>query len=293
MASGYGTGNAKTAALPAERQSLDEMFAAASRLVPLAGKTAMVTGASSGIGKATACALATAACNLILVARREQQLQEIAAAVKERGLPVKVEIVAGDVCTDALYKLLEERGLLSKVDFLINNAGLAKGKEKTFEAKLEDWDTMMSANCTGAFRMVRTVLPGMIARGSGHIISTGSIAGLEPYEGGSVYCASKHAVHAFMKVLRYETYDKNIRSTIVAPGFVGAGTEFAQTRFSAEADMADKANAVYAGMQELSAADIAATILFTLQQPAHVNLDLVHVMPTAQGGATRIHRVLS
>jgi NADP-dependent 3-hydroxy acid dehydrogenase YdfG len=267
------------------------MFAAAARLVPLAGKTAMITGASSGIGKATACALATAGCNLILVARREEKLQEIATAVQERGLPVTVDIAAGDVCSEELYTMLEERGYLSQVDFLINNAGLAKGKEQAHEARLEDWETMMNANCMGAFRMIRTVLPGMIERGSGHIISTGSIAGLEAYEGGTVYCASKHALHAFMKVLRYETYDKNVRTTIVAPGFVGAGTEFAQTRFAGEADMADKANATYVGYQELSAADVAASIIFALQQPAHVNLDMVHIMPSAQGGATRIHRV--
>merc|ERR1711934_783820 len=129
---------------------------------------------------------------------------------------------------------------------------------------------MMNANCIGAFRMVRTVLPGMIERGSGHIITTGSIAGLEAYENGTVYCASKHAVHAFMKALRYETYDKNVRTTVVAPGFVGAGTEFSEVRFHGDKG---KAAAVYDQFQELSAADIAAQIVFTLQQPAHVNLD--------------------
>merc|ERR1711871_609117 len=139
----------------------------------------------------------------------------------------------------------------------------------------------------GAFRVARACLPGMIERGSGHIISTGSIAGLESYEGGSVYCASKHALHAFMKSLRYETYNKNIRTAIVAPGFVGAGTEFSQVRF--KGDNATAAG-VYTGMEELSAADIAAQILFALRQPPHVNVDMLHVMPTCQGGATRIHR---
>ena len=145
----------------------------------------------------------------------------------------------------------------------------------------------MNANCMGAFRMVRAVLPGMIERGSGHIITTGSIAGMESYEGGTVYCASKHAVHAFMKSLRYETYDKNIRTTVVAPGFVGAGTEFSETRFKGDTEAAA---ATYTNMKELSAADVAQTILFTLRQPPHVNLDMVHIMPTCQGGATRIHR---
>jgi len=274
-------------ALPSERQSLDDMFNAASRLVPLAGKTALITGASSGIGKATACALATQGCNLVLVARRKEKLEEIAAAVAERGLGVTVELAVGDVCNDDLYAQLEANGCLGKVDFLINNAGLARGKERVESAILSDWDEMMQANCSGAFRMVRAVLPGMIERGSGHVVSTGSIAGLESYEGGSVYCASKHALHAFMKALRYETYDKNIRTTIVAPGFVGAGTEFSEVRFHGDAD---KAKATYNNMQELSAADVAASILFTLQQPPHVNLDMMHIMPTCQGGATRIHR---
>lgn len=200
---------------------------------------------------------------------------------------MEVQLAVGDVCSDELYKKLEDMGILDKVDFLINNAGLARGKDRAHEAKLSDWDEMMNANCNGAFRMVRTVLPGMIERKSGHIISTGSIAGLESYEGGSVYCASKHALHAFMKALRYETYSHNVRTTIVAPGFVGAGTEFSETRFHGDGEAA---KAVYTNMQELSAADVAGSIVFTLRQPPHVNLDLVHIMPTCQGGATRIHR---
>merc|ERR1711871_616901 len=265
-----------------ERQTLDDMFNSASRLMDLTGKTALVTGASSGIGKATACALAANGVNLILVARREEKLQEIAAAVSERKLPVTVEIVVGDVVSDGLYKELEEKGHLERVDMLINNAGLARGKASCAEAEISDWEEMMNANCNGAFRMVRAVLPGMIARGSGHIVSTGSIAGLESYEGGSVYCASKHALHAFMKALRYETYSHNVRTTIVAPGFVGAGTEFSETRFHGDGEAA---KAVYTNMQELSAADVAGSIVFTLRQPPHVNLDLVHIMPTCQGGA--------
>merc|ERR1719502_675649 len=117
----------------------------------------------------------------------------------------------------------------------------------------------------------------MIERGGGHIISTGSIAGLEPYEGGSVYCATKHAVHAFMKTLRYETYAKNIRCTTVAPGFVGEGTEFSEVRFHGDKE---KASSVYDKMQELRATDVAAQIVWALRQPSHVCLDLIHVMPT-------------
>jgi len=273
---------------PSERQSLDDMFGALEkRLVSLQGKWALITGASSGIGKATACVLATLGCNIIVVARREAKLNEIAEAVAARGLQVEVQCVSGDVCSDELYEKLEASGALAKVDFLVNNAGLARGKATAAEALISDWDEMMNANCMGAFRMVRAVLPGMIERGTGHIVSTGSIAGLENYEGGTVYCASKHALHAFMRSLRYETYNKNVRTTIVAPGFVGAGTEFSETRFKGDVEQAAK---VYTNMEELSAADVAAQIVFALQQPAHVNLDMIHVMPTCQGGATRIHR---
>lgn len=130
------------------------------------------------------------------------------------------------------------------------------------------------------------MLPQMLARGSGHVVSLGSIAGLEPYEGGAVYAASKHAMHAFCKALRYETYDSNIRCTVVAPGLVGEGTEFSEVRLRD----GDKAKEVYDGMAELKATDLANSIVWVLRQPPHVNVDMLHVMPTCQGGSGRIHR---
>merc|ERR1712150_263869 len=133
---------------------------------------------------------------------------------------------------------------------------------------------MGDANCLAAFRLVNEVLPGMFARGGGHVISIGSIAGHEAYEGGSVYCATKFAMHAFMKSLRYETYSKNVRCTVVAPGFVGEGTEFAEVRFKGDQD---KAAATYKGMQELRATDVAAQIVWAIRQPNHVCLDMIHV----------------
>jgi len=269
------------------RLNYDELFTP-SRTIPLAGRTALVTGASSGIGKATACMLAQEGCNLFLVARREPQLLEIKTEVEKRGLPGKVTVVVGDVSKDETYDALRTAGAYDQVDIIVNNAGLARGKEPVGSALLSDWSEMMDANCLGAFRLVNELLPGMIARGGGHIISTGSIAGLESYENGSVYCASKHALHAFMKCLRYETYAKNIRTTVLAPGFVGAGTEFSEVRFKGDET---KIAATYAGMEELAASDVASNIVWVLQQPANVNLDLVHIMPTCQGGATRIHRV--
>ena len=120
------------------------------------------------------------------------------------------------------------------------------------------------------------------------MLATGSIAGLESYEGGSVYCASKHALHAFMKVLRYETHAKNVRCTTVAPGFVGEGTEFSEVHF--HGDKA-KAGVVYENLRELRATDVAAQVLWAVRQPDHVNVDILQVMPTDQGSAQRIHRV--
>ena len=196
----------------------------------------------------------------------------------------------------------------------------------------------------GTFRLVNECLPSMVARGGGHVVATGSIAGMEPYEGGSVYCASKHALHAFMKALRYETHAKNVRCTVVAPGLVGEGTEFSAGRFHGDEG---KAAATYLNIDELKATDVAAQvaarmrhttlptarcprhapsapdcplpapwpimmrhtfplptaraahpgwpscswqILWAVRQPGHVNLDLIQVMPTSQGGATRVHR---
>jgi len=270
-------------------QAYDALFEAgrAAPLVDIKGKWALVSGASSGIGKATACALAACGCNVYLVARRKDKLEEIKTEIDKRSLGVEVKVVDGDVNADETYEKLKKAGATETVDFLVNNAGLAVGKDPVGSANLQDWKTMMDANCFGAFRLANEVLPGIIARGGGHVIMTGSIAGLEAYEGGSVYCASKHAAHAFMKALRYETYAKNVRCTVVAPGFVGEGTEFSEVRFKGDQD---KVAATYVGMKELRATDVAAQIVWALRQPEHVCLDMIHVMPTCQGGATRIHR---
>eukprot|EP00928_Gymnodinium_smaydae_P078723 TRINITY_DN62810_c0_g1_i1.p1 TRINITY_DN62810_c0_g1~~TRINITY_DN62810_c0_g1_i1.p1 ORF type:complete len:302 (-),score=65.21 TRINITY_DN62810_c0_g1_i1:186-1016(-) len=270
-------------------QGFDALFEAgrAAPLADIAGKWALVSGASSGIGKATACALATCGCNIYLVARRRDKLEEIKTEIDKRNLGVEVKVVDGDVTADETYEKLKKAGAMDTIDFLVNNAGLALGKEQVGGANLQDWKTMLDANCLGAFRLANEVLPGIVARGGGHVVMTGSIAGLESYEGGSVYCASKHAAHAFMKALRYETFSKNVRCTVVAPGFVGEGTEFSDVRFKGDQD---KVAATYKGMQELRATDVASQIVWALRQPAHVCLDMIHVMPTCQGGATRIHR---
>mmetsp|Transcript_46130 Transcript_46130/g.76251 ORF Transcript_46130/g.76251 Transcript_46130/m.76251 type:complete len:271 (+) Transcript_46130:38-850(+) len=254
---------------------------------PIAGRTALITGCSAGIGKATACMLAAADCNLVLVARREDKLQELAAEIMRRKPLLSVTIVSGDVCDAAFYDKLQTEEVLQKVDILVANAGLALGKDPVGTADLGDWEKMMGANCMGAFRLINLCVPEMIKRGGGHIVATGSIAGLEAYEGGAVYCASKHALHAFMRALRFETYAKNVRVTVLAPGMVGEGTEFSEVRFKGDNT---KAAATYAGIEELRSSDCAAQILWALKQPDHVNIDLIHVQPTAQASATRIHR---
>ena len=283
---------AAVAVLPAwsepavKAQSWDTMFNLPEQK-SIAGKTALITGCSAGIGKATACGLASSGCNLVLVARRAEKLEELKAEINRRVPGVSVTVVAGDVNDDALYEKLVALKVPQKVDILFANAGLALGKETVGSADLSDWKGMMDANCLGAFRLIDLCLPEMVKRGGGHVLATGSIAGLESYEGGSVYCASKHALHAFMKALRFETYAKNIKVTVVAPGFVGEGTEFSEVRFKG-----DKAKAVstYENLKELRASDVAAQVLWAVRQPDHVNVDLLQVMPTDQGSAQRIHR---
>jgi len=267
-------------------QEWDTLFSIVQE-VPIAGRTALITGCSAGIGKATACALAAADCNLVLVARRKEKLDELAAQISSRKPDLSVTVVAGDVCDKALYDRLREQGTLERVDILIANAGLAVGKDPVGDANMDDWEQMMTANCMGAFRLINFCVAEMVKRGGGHVVATGSVAGMEAYEGGSVYCASKFALHAFMKSLRYETYAKNIRVTVLAPGLVGEGTEFSEVRFKGDAN---KAVATYVGIQELRASDCAAQILWALRQPSHVNIELIQVQPTAQGGATRVHR---
>mmetsp|Transcript_10514 Transcript_10514/g.23477 ORF Transcript_10514/g.23477 Transcript_10514/m.23477 type:complete len:275 (+) Transcript_10514:49-873(+) len=266
---------------------LDALFAARPELQDLSGKWALISGASSGIGKAVACMLAALKCNVALLARRKDCLNEIKAEIEARCSDIEVKVVAGDVTSDETFVALREKGLLDCIDILVNNAALAFGMDHVQDFLAPEAKCTLDINCYGAFRLVREVLPGMVDRGGGHVISTGSNAGMEAYEGGSVYVASKHALHAFMKALRYETYNKNIRCTVVAPGAVGEGTEFAVKRFRGDTG---KAEALYHNFQELSSMDVASQIIWAIRQPPHVNIDMLHVMPTCQASQKRIHR---
>jgi len=272
-------------------QPFDALFSASDLgLQPLAGRKALITGASSGIGKAAACALASCGVDLVLVARREDRLTEIADEIYRRGLGVHVTTLVGDVVEgETLYEELERLAAAEDgPDIVIANAGGAFGKANVGSEDLGDVRAMLDVNVFGAIKTVRALMPSLLAKQRGHVMFIGSIAGLEAYEGGSTYCAAKAAIHAFCKALRYETYGSGVRVTNVAPGFVGEGTEFAAVRN--KGDMA-KAAATYDGFDELRASDIACQLLWALRQPERINVDLLHVMPSNQGGATRIKRV--
>lgn len=252
-------------------------------ITPLAGQRALVTGATSGIGLATACQLAAAGVQLRLVGRRTERLQAIQADLLQRFPQLEVQILAADLAKPESWEQLEQAGFY-EVEVFVNNAGLAIGREPVSVSQFADWQAMLDLNITSAFELTRRVLPGMLARGQGDIVCLGSIAGQIAYEGGAIYCASKHALRAFCQSLRQETCGQNLRVLLISPGMVE--TEFSQVRFGSP----EAAQAVYAGMQPLTPANIATAILQALQQPRHVNWDELVIMAMAQGGVAKVVR---
>jgi 3-hydroxy acid dehydrogenase/malonic semialdehyde reductase len=253
-------------------------------MLNLSGKKTLITGASSGIGRSVAFALAEKGAELYLLARRQDRLEELFSRIKDKFPTTKVHLLPLDVNSKDLLENLS-RATNQEVDILINNAGLALGRQKAVDSDLMDWELMISTNITANFRMVRYVLPWMLYQGSGDIVNLCSIAGHHTYQGGAVYCATKHAVKAFTRVLREETCGKNIRVMQISPGMVK--TEFSTVRFKGDQDLADS---VYEGMTPLSADDVARMILFMLEQPRHVVIDEIITMPSDQGSPTTIHR---
>lgn len=243
-------------------------------------KRVLITGASSGIGRAIAIELGQRGHDLFLIARREDRLSEVSQQISN----AKVTLIPGDVNDPELAKKIKI-ATLEKVDILINNAGLALGRDKIITSQFADWEQMLNTNITANFRMVHLVLPWMIAQGGGDIINLCSIAGHYTYQGGAVYCATKHAVNAFTRVLREETCGNNIRVMQISPGMVN--TEFSKVRFKGDQESADS---VYAGMKPLLAEDIARMMVFMLEQPRHVVIDEIITMPLDQGAPTTIHR---
>ncbi len=255
-----------------------------SSLFDLSGQRVLITGASAGIGRATAIRLAQARAHLFLVARREEKLLEVKTQILALYPQTQVELIVADINDPTCSKLIEER-TQKHINVLINNAGLALGKDKAETANLSDWEGMIETNITANFRLVHLMLPWMLKNGQGDIINLCSIAGHHSYQGGTVYCATKHAVHAFTCALREETCGRNIRVMQVSPGMVE--TEFSKVRFKGDEKLAGQ---VYTDMTPLSAEDIARMIHFMLESPRHVTIDEIITMPTDQGSPTTIVR---
>lgn len=245
-------------------------------------KTALITGASSGIGLACAELLAAQGYDLILTARRQERLIEI-----ESRLTASHNVSVQTHCLDVRDKaqVKEILGKIEAPDVLINNAGLALGLSHFYAGDTDQWDTMIDTNIKGLLYVSRTLAEKMIARGTGHIVNIGSIAGKEVYENGNVYCASKHAVDALTRGMRIELASKGVKVTGIHPGAVE--TEFSIVRFGGDAERARK---VYEGFENLVAADIADAVVWAVSRPEHVNINDIVIMPKAQPAAGVIHR---
>jgi 3-hydroxy acid dehydrogenase/malonic semialdehyde reductase len=233
-----------------------------------------VTGASSGFGAAVARRFAADGARVIAAARRTDRLQDLKDEFGGQILAMQLDVrdrarVAADVA-----RLPEG---FKAIDLLVNNAGLALGLNPAQDADLDDWDQMIDTNCKGLVYCTRAVLPGMVARGRGHVINLGSVAGSYPYPGGNVYGGTKAFVHQFSLNLRSDLHGTGVRVTCVEPGM--ADTEFSLTRFSGDKA---KADAVYAGMQPLTPDDVAESIHWAATLPEHVNINTIELMPTTQ-----------
>lgn len=246
----------------------------------LKSSTILITGASSGIGRASAILLSEYADHLILLSRSAEKLEKLR---KELSHVPKVSLIVCSVTDSEIENKIKE--VTNRVDILINNAGLALGKDPVATLKLQDMNEMIETNITGNFNLSRIVLPMMLKQGGGDIINLCSIAGHYSYMGGAVYCATKHAVKAFTRAMREETCGKNIRVMEISPGMVE--TNFSVTRF--EGDRA-KADAVYHGMTPLTPEDIADMMKFMLTRPRHVVIDEIITMPQDQGSPTTVSR---
>ena len=252
----------------------------------LKNKVVLITGASSGIGKACAAAFAKEGANLILTARRLEKLNKLAdSLIKENNikvLTIKIDIRNYENVKKIFSNLPEE---WEKIDLLINNAGLARGFSTLYDGEIEHWEEMIDTNIKGLLYVTRQILPNMVKRESGHIINIGSTAGHEVYKNGNVYCATKFAVNALTQSIRIDVLDKNIKVSTVDPGMVR--TEFSDVRFSGDKEKVDK---VYEGLTPLSAEDVAEAVLFCATRPSHVNINEVILTCTAQASSTQIYR---
>ena len=251
-------------------------------MLSLKDKIVFVTGASSGIGQATAEAFAGLGARILMCARRTARLEKLA-----QKLEAEYKAAVHAFPLDVRDRPAVEKAVAGlpvewrAVEVLVNNAGLSRGLDKLPNGLVGDWEEMLDTNVKGLLWVSRAVLPGMIERGRGHVINIGSIAGYEVYPGGGVYCASKFAVRALAKALRFDLNGTPIRVSEIAPGMVE--TEFSLVRFHGDAERAAK---VYQGLTPLGPDDIADAVVWCATRPAHVNVSIVEVMPTAQASTT-------
>lgn len=247
-------------------------------------KIALITGATSGIGWATAIFLAEEGYDLIICGRRAARLEELAQKVKVNTHSLVFDVSKHQEVQQALDTLPEA---WQKIDVLVNNAGNAHGLAALHEADVADWEAMIDINVKGLLYVTRWVVPKMVARKTGHVVNLGSVAGKEVYPYGNVYCASKHAVDAINSGLRMDLLGTGVKVSQVCPGLVE--TEFSKIRF--KGDNA-RAEAVYQGYDALKAEDIADLIRFIVTRPAHVNIADTLIFPTAQVASTQVHKQL-
>jgi NADP-dependent 3-hydroxy acid dehydrogenase YdfG len=243
---------------------------------------AFVTGATSGFGEATARLLAENGYSLILMARRKERLENLKNELASEKCYVHIlqtDVRNENEVTEAVNSLPDE--VKSNIRILVNNAGLAVGRGPIESGITDDWERMIDTNIKGLLYVTKAVVPFLIANKSGHIVNIASIAGKEVYPGGNVYCASKHAVDALSRSMRIDLVQYGIKVTNIAPG--AAETEFSIVRFKGNSETA---NSVYDGYEPLVAQDIAETILFVITRPAHVTINDLTIMPTAQASAS-------
>lgn len=254
--------------------------------ISLTDRIAVVTGASSGIGRATARALAEAGARVILSARRNERLEELAAELKEAhgAEPLCIPLdVRDQPSVAAAFENLPAGW--QEVEILVNNAGLSRGLNPLHAGDVADWDEMVDTNIKGLLYVTRALLPGMVERNRGHVVNLGSVAGRDPYGGGTVYCATKSAVDMLSRALKIDLLGSGVRVTNVEPGMVE--TEFSMVRFHGDGERAKK---VYQGLQPLTPEDVADAILWAVTRPLHVNVQDILLLASAQATATLAHR---
>lgn len=247
---------------------------------------AFITGATAGIGKATAELFAKNGYNIIITGRRKERLNEFSSEIRSK---YKVDVLCLNFDVRKLNEVETAVNSIpdnwKKINVLVNNAGLAVGLNPIQEGVVDDWERMIDTNIKGLLYITRTLAPIMIQNGYGHIVNIGSIAGKEVYANGNVYCATKHAVDALNKAMRIDMLPHNIKVTGIHPGMVE--TEFSIVRYKGDVE---RANNVYKGLQPLTAEDIAETIYWAASRPAHVNISDVIITPTVQANATNTIR---